>query len=168
MNAVLDHRHSLLPGRFEFLMGLYAENYHRLAKLFAPQDLESGAYRSDVDDGLPVHLVVQERHPYTLELELTYSFLDAHTGQRAPSAQLRMYTDAHVAEAMHCHPGRHLWQVLGPFPAAQTVLQHRLQMNGFLLRWLEYLAGQGHSIGTLEQIGASRSSAGVASKQPSL
>ena len=30
MSAVLDDRHSLLPGRFEFLMGLYAENYHRL------------------------------------------------------------------------------------------------------------------------------------------
>ena len=151
MSAVLDNRHNLLPGRFEFLMGLYAENYHRLARLFAPAGLAAGSYCSDVDDGLPVHLVVQECHPYTLELELTYSFVDAHTGQRAPSAQLRMYTDAHVAEAMHCHPGRHLWQVLGPFPPAQTVLQHRLQMNRFLSRWLEYLAGQGHSIGTLER-----------------
>ena len=155
MSAVLDNRHSLLPGRFEFLMGLYAENYHRLARLFAPQDLQLGSYCSDVDDGLPVHLVVQECHPYTLELELTYGFVDAHTGQRAPSAQLRMYTDAHVAEAMHCHPGRHLWQVLGPFPKARTILQHRLQMNGFLSRWLEYLAGQGHSIGTLERCGIS-------------
>jgi hypothetical protein len=24
-------------------------------------------------------------------------------------------------------------------------------MNGFLSRWLEYLAGQGHSLGTLER-----------------
>ena len=56
MSAVLDNRHSLLPGRFEFLMGLYAENYHRLARLFAPQDLQLGSYCSDVDDGLPVHL----------------------------------------------------------------------------------------------------------------
>lgn len=60
-------------------------------------------------------------------------------------------TDAHVAEAMHCHPGRHLWHVLGPFPHASTVMQHRLQMNSFLNRWLEYLAEQGHSIGTLER-----------------
>ncbi|MGN6381871.1 MAG: DUF1249 domain-containing protein, partial [Dyella sp.] len=66
-------------------------------------------------------------------------------------AQLRMYHDAHVAEALHCHPGRHLWQVLGPFPPAHTVLQHRLRMNGFLTRWLEYLAEQGHSVGTLER-----------------
>jgi uncharacterized protein len=151
MSAVSDQHPSLLPGRFEFLMGLYAENYHRLARLFAPQQLEPGHYVSDVDDGLKVHLQVQERHPYTLELGLTYEFMDAHTGQRAPSAQLRMYTDAHVAEALHCHPGQHLWQVLGPFPPARTVLQHRLRMNGFLSRWLEYLAGQGHSIGTLQR-----------------
>jgi uncharacterized protein len=34
------------------------------------------------------------------------------------------------------------------------VLQHRLRMNGFLSRWLEYLGEQGHSIGTLEQDGS--------------
>ena len=151
MSVVLDRRAALLPGRFEFLMGLYAENYHRLARLFAPQGLVPGRYVSSVDDGLDVHLQVQGRHPYTLELELTYDLVDEQTGLRTPSAQLRVYTDAHVAEALHCHPGRHLWQVLGPFPPARTVLQHRLRMNGFLTRWLEYLAGQGHSLGTLER-----------------
>ncbi|AHX13640.1 hypothetical protein CH75_10870 [Dyella jiangningensis] len=157
MSVVLDSRNALLPGRFGFLMGLYAENYHRLAKLFAPQELSPGFYVSSVDDGLDVRLQVQEKHPYTLELELTYNFVDAHTGQPSPSAQLRMYTDAHVAEALHCHPGRHLWQVLGPFPPAHTVLQHRLRMNGFLSRWLEYLAEQGHSMGTLERLEDHRS-----------
>jgi uncharacterized protein len=151
MSAVLDRRAALLPGRFEFLMGLYAENYHRLVRLFAPQALSPGRYISRVDDGLDVHLQVQECHPYTLELELTYDLVDEQTGLRTPSAQLRVYSDAHVAEALHCHPGRHLWQVLGPFPPAHTVLQHRLRMNGFLTRWLEYLAEQGHSVGTLER-----------------
>ena len=150
MSAVLDSRQSLLPDRFGFLMGLYAENYHRLAHLFAPHELAPGFYVSSVDDGLDVRLQVQERHPYTLELELTYDFVDANTGHPSPSAQLRMYTDAHVAEALHCHPGRHLWQVLGPFPPAHTVLQHRLRMNGFLSRWLEYLDEPGHSRGKLE------------------
>ncbi|BBD80604.1 DUF1249 domain-containing protein [Aerosticca soli] len=150
MSVVLESRKAWLPDRFGYLMGLYAENYHRLSHLFAPQSLAPGEYVSDIDDGLAVHLSVQERHPYTLELELTYAMVDAHTGLRTPSAQLRMYTDAHVAEALHCHPGRHLWQVLGPFPPADTVLQHRLRMNGFLSRWLEYLAAQGHSRGTLQ------------------
>ncbi|HEX7339227.1 MAG TPA: DUF1249 domain-containing protein [Rhodanobacteraceae bacterium] len=159
MSRVLDNPASLLPGRFGYLMGMYAENYHRLVRLFAPQRLGCGHYVSDLDDGLDVHLIVQERHPYTLELSLSYGFVDASTGQPSPSAQLRMYTDAHVAEALHCHPGRHLWHVLGPFPAAQTVMQHRMQMNSFLNRWLEYLAEQGHSIGTLERVEPERRSA---------
>lgn len=160
MSQILDNPSAVLPGRFGFLMGLYAENYHRLARLFAPQRLNEGHYISDVDDGLDVHMQVQQRHPYTLELGLTYGIVDADTGLPTPSAQLRMYTDAHVAEAMHCHPGRHLWQVLGPFPPAHSVMQHRLRMNGFLTRWLEYLAEQGHSVGTLRRVEAPLSRAG--------
>ncbi|HEX7341662.1 MAG TPA: DUF1249 domain-containing protein [Rhodanobacteraceae bacterium] len=154
MSRILDNSAAVLPDRFGFLMGLYAENYHRLARLFAPQRLACGHYVSDLDDGLDLHLTVQERHPYTLELSMSYGFVDTSTGHPSPSAQLRMYTDAHMAEAMHCHPGRHLWHVLGPFPPAHTVMQHRLRMNGFLNRWLEYLAEQDHSVGTLVRVPA--------------
>ncbi len=143
---------ALLPGRFAYLMGLYAENHTRLTRLFAPQRLQVGEYRSCVDDGLDLQLVVQERHPYTIEMALSYAMLDARTGRPAPSAQLRMYLDARTTEALHCEPGRDLWQVLGPFAPARNVLTHRLRMNSFLNRWLEYLAEQGHSLGTLERI----------------
>jgi uncharacterized protein YqiB (DUF1249 family) len=143
---------SLLPGRFDWLMGLYAENHKRLARLFAPERLGVGEYVSSVGDGLDVHLSVQERHPYTLELGLSYALLDASTGHPAPSAQLRTYLDAHMTEALHCEPGRELWQVLGPLTPARNVVQHRLRMNGFLNRWLEYLAEQGHSLATLERL----------------
>ena len=150
-----DHRPSrasaLLPGRFTWLMGLYAENHQRLVRLFAPQRLSLGEYISSVGDGLDLQLSIQERHPYTVELGLSYVLLDAATGRPAPSAQLRMYLDAHTTEALHCQPGRELWQVLGPLAPARSVLQHRLRMNSFLNRWLEYLAEQGHSIGTLER-----------------
>ncbi len=143
---------ALLPDRFGWLMGLYAENHQRLARLFAPQRLAVGEYVSSVGDGLDVLLSVQQRHPYTLELGLTYGVLDVSTGNPAPSAQLRCYLDAHMTEALHCQPGRDLWQVLGPLAPARNVLQHRLRMNGFLNRWLEYLAGQGHSLATLRQM----------------
>ncbi len=141
----------LLPDRFDWLMGMYAENHRRLARLFAPERLPAGEYVSSVDDGLDVRLVVQARHPYTVELGLSYAIVDASTGNPAPSAQLRMYLDARMAEALHCEPGRDLWQVLGPFAPARSVMQHRLRMNTFLNRWLEYLAEQGHSLGTLER-----------------
>ncbi|HEX6833944.1 MAG TPA: DUF1249 domain-containing protein, partial [Rudaea sp.] len=40
MTAVATPRKAYQPGRFAYLMGLYAENYHRLARLFVPQKLE--------------------------------------------------------------------------------------------------------------------------------
>lgn len=143
---------ALLPGRFVWLMGLYAENHQRLTRLFAPHRLQVGEYLSGVDDGLDLRLIVQERHPYTVEIGLSYVIVDADTGRPAPSAQLRMYLDAHTTEALHCQPGRDLWQVLGPLTPARSVLAHRLRMNSFLNRWLEYLAEQGHSLATLERV----------------
>ena len=150
---------SLLPDRFAWLMGLYGENHARLERLFAPQRLRAGDYISSVTDGLDVRLSVRERHPYTLELELTYVVLDDRTGNPAPSAQLRCYLDARMTEALHCEPGRDLWQVLGPLAPARNVLRHRLRMNAFLNRWLEYLAGQGHSCATLKRVESERTAA---------
>ena len=153
MSAVLEKPQAILPGRFAWLMGLYAENYHRLARLFAPQDLTPGSYFSSVDDGLDVRLDIVERHAYTIELHLSYCMLDQDTGAPAPSAWLRMYRDAHVAEATHCQPGKHLRRALGPLPPAKTVFEQRMRMATFLNRWLEYLAEQGHSRGTLVGVG---------------
>lgn len=140
-----------LPSRFAWLMGLYAENYHRMQRLFSAADLQAGLYRSSVDDGLDVLVRVQERHPYTVDMVITYASHDADTGMESPSAQVRLYLDAHVAEVQHCHPGKHLWQLLGPWPPAAVLSRHRLRMATFLNRWLVYLAEQGHSKGTLER-----------------
>ena len=149
MSYVVENQNKVLPGRFAYLMGLYAENYHRLARLFAPQELAPGTYFSSVDDGLDVRLDIVECHPYTLELRLSYCMLDRDTGAPAPSAWLRMYRGAHVAEATHCQPGKHLQRELGSIPAARTEFDRRMRMATFLNRWLEYLAEQGHSRGTL-------------------
>lgn len=151
MSVALLQAVPVLPNRFGYLMGLYAENYRRLVRLFAAHRLGEGCYASDVDDGLAVHLEVLERQPYTVDICLSYLALDQDTGAPAPSAQLRIYLDACVAEAMHCEPGRALWQVLGPLPATKSVLEHRLRMATFLGKWLEYLAEQGHSLGTLQR-----------------
>ncbi len=152
MVIAVEPRRAALPGRFAYLMGLYAENYHRLARLFAPHTLAPGSYLSCIDDGLDLRLEVIEHHRYTVELHLTYCIPDPHTGNPAPSAWLRMYRDARVAEVTHCHTGERLRRELGPFPPARTVFQQRMHMASFLNRWLEYLAEQGHSLGTLSAV----------------
>ena len=118
--------------------------------MFAPARLEIGSYRSSLDDGLDVRLDVLERHRYTLDLHLTYDFVDAVTGEASPSAQLRVYHDAHMAEVLDLCADRRLARAIGPLLPARGVFQRRVRMSSFLNRWLEYLAEQGHSIGTLE------------------
>lgn len=152
MSNILADRNKVLPSRFAWLMGMYGENYHRLARLFAPQRLAAGSYISSIDDQLDVRLDVVEHHRYTLDLFLTYCFVDGKTGELAPSAHLRMYRDAHMAEVMRYHADQHLQRVLGPLPPARSIFERRVRMNSFLNRWLEYLAEQGHSIGTLEPV----------------
>ena len=150
MSTLTTHRVSALPSRFSWLMGMHAENYHRLARLFAPQRLIAGLYISSLDDQLDVLLEITEQHRYTVDLTLTYCLRDADTGGLVPSANIRMYRDARMAEVLSYHSDLRLERVIGPLPPARTIFERRVRQSSFLNRWLEYLAEQGHSIGTLE------------------
>jgi uncharacterized protein YqiB (DUF1249 family) len=138
------------PNRFGYLMGLYAENFVRLQRMFEPETLGESHYRSSVGDGLDLRLDILERHPYTSELRLTYDLCDPVTGRPDPSAYLRLYSDARQLEATHFYVGRRWQDALGLDASPRDVLAHRLQTNAFLNKWLEYLAEQGHSRATLE------------------
>ena len=58
--------------RLSWLMGLYGENYQRMARLFDLGSLEQGRYLSRCVNGLDLVVEVLEVHPYTLELRLSY------------------------------------------------------------------------------------------------
>lgn len=135
--------------RFGWLMGLYAENHRKLERLFAPALLAEGLYRSRVASGLPLRLEVIEQHKFTTELRLTYDVLDPVTGEPDPSAHVRLYRDARQAEATHCYVGRRWQDVIGMYPPPAELVSHRLQMNTFLGKWLDYLGGLGHGVATL-------------------
>ena len=139
-------------GRFGWLMGLYAENHRKLVRLFEPGDLAVGSYASSIGDGLDLRLDVLEQHRYTSELRLTYMVLDAETGTPDPSAFVRLYRDAHQAEATHCHVGRRWQDAIGMYPPTDTLIRHRLRMNTFLGKWLDYLAEQGHGVARLRPL----------------
>jgi uncharacterized protein len=142
-------RLKLAPGSFVWLMDLYEENYRRLDRLFRPSKLLPDRYRSSVGDDIDLLLHVVDRQVHTTEISLSYTLVDPGTGLATPSAVLRVYEDARLAEATHCLPGRQLVDVLGPFAKPRTVLEHRLRMNSFLSRWLDYLGDHGHSWHTL-------------------
>ena len=138
--------------RFGWLMGLYAENHGRLVRLFAPGALAPGRYVSSIGDGLDVFVDVVEQHAYTVELRLSYGLLDPVTGEPDPSAHVRLYRDARQAEATHCYVGRRWQDVIGMYPPPAEIVGHRLRMNTFLGKWLQYLAEQGHGVATLAPV----------------
>lgn len=152
--SLLTARTGLVPklDRLGWLMALYTENEARLVRLFAPRGLPVGRYRSDVGDGLPLQVEVLEQHRYTTELRLTYAIFDPVTGEPDPSAYLRLYHDTRQLEATHCYVGRRWQDVIGMFPPPAQLIGHRLRMNTFLGKWLEYLAERGHGIGTLQRV----------------
>ena len=139
--------------RFSWLMGLYAENHAHMQRLFAPARLGPGSWLSSAGDGLDVRLDVIERHPYTVELRMTYDLRDPLTGEPDPSAYLRLYTDARQLETTHCYVGRRWQDVMGMHPPPAELVGHRLRMNTFLGKWLEYLAERGHGVATLRFAG---------------
>jgi uncharacterized protein YqiB (DUF1249 family) len=138
-----------LPSRFAYLMGMYAENYWRLARVFGPERLERGRFLSAVGDGLDLSLEVLELHRYTIDLKLSYLFPDEASGSPEPSAHVRVYRDARMAEVTTCYVGPRLEDVLGRYPPPQVAVDHRLRMSSFLGKWLEYLEERGHSRFTL-------------------
>lgn len=136
--------------RFGWLMGLYAENFCKLTRLFEPADLAVGAYISSIGDGLDLRVDILEQHRFTTELRMTYSVRDPETGEPDPSAFIRLYRDARQAEATHCYVGRRWQDVIGTYPPAEAVIGHRLRMNTFLNKWLDYLAEGGHGVARLQ------------------
>ncbi len=143
-------RSQIASGKFSFLMGLYADNYWRITRLFGPTELAPGRHVSHGHEDLELHLDVLERHPYTMELRLSYAFHDEVTGRPDPSAFIRLYLDAQMAEVTTCYLGPRLEDVLGRDADLRRVFDHRLRMNSFFSKWLEYLEERGHSRFTLQ------------------
>jgi uncharacterized protein YqiB (DUF1249 family) len=150
MRTVVARRNSVPRlSRFGWLMGLYAENHAKLTRLFEPGDLETGSYCSSIGDGLDLRVEVIEQHRFTVELRMTYAMRDPFTGEPDPSAFVRLYRDARQAEATHCYVGRRWQDVIGMYPPPAEVIGHRLRMNTFLGKWLDYLGERGHGVATL-------------------
>jgi uncharacterized protein YqiB (DUF1249 family) len=144
MTSLLAHRLQR-PSRFAWLMGMYSENYWTLTRLFGVQQLAPGRYRSEGEVGMPLVIDVLERAPFTLEMKLSYQLIDAASGNPDPSAHVRFYCDARVAEVTACHEGSRIEHVLGRDARSADVMRHRLRMNAFLGKWLAYLEQSGHS-----------------------
>src|SRR5262249_51628693 len=87
------------PRSFVALMGLYESNYIRLGWLAGELAALEGAHRSAVPGDCDLLLAVAERAAYTSDVNLTYLLPDGAASRRFPDMRVRIYHDAHLAEA---------------------------------------------------------------------
>lgn len=130
------------PGTFASLMDLYERNYMLIRRLAPDLPGEGVAQDSCAATGLPLHLEVLGRHPYTSDIVLTYQFQRPRGRAAEPNLQVRIYHDARVAEVMSAHL-RH-WPVFAHDDVDTRDLYRRWKVNRFLFKWLSYCLHQGH------------------------
>ena len=137
------------PRSFVALMGLYESNYIRLGWLAGEVLALDGQHRSKVPGDCDLLLTLTDRSPYTTTVNLTYLFAEeAAPGKteilRLPDMQVRVYHDAHLAEA-HEWAGSHSQPVLKALRThAERELDQRWARNVMLNKWLEYCVERGH------------------------
>lgn len=132
------------PGSFVSLMSLYESNYIRLAWLVPDLHALDAAQVSTVAGDCPLHLAVDERSRYTTTLRLTYVFEDASGAVADPDVLIRIYHDAHLAEAQACarwHRHSMLESLRSQFARD---LGDRWLRNVMLNKWLDYCVERGH------------------------
>jgi uncharacterized protein len=156
------------PRTFVALMGLYESNYVRMKWLAHPPGLTrvpglvsdlrtlDGTHRSCVAGDCDLLLSVTERTPYTSTVNLTYLFeQDAETVQY-PDMRVRIYHDAHLAEAQEW-AGTHSQHVLKALRIqAERELDQRWARNVMLNKWLEYCVERGHRFSSATRVAAAR------------
>lgn len=135
-------------------MGLYESNYIRLGWLAGKLRELDGQHCSLVAGDCDLLLTVTERSPYTTTFNLTYRLDDAAeaTSVQYPDMSVRVYHDAHLAEAQEwaqTHPHGVLKALR---TRAERELDQRWGRNVMLNKWLEYCMERGHRFSTATRL----------------
>ncbi len=140
------------PRTFVALMGLYESNYVRMNWLVRGLPTLDGAHRSSVADDCDLLLNVTERTPYTSTVNLTYVLPQATGTVQYPDMRVRIYHDAHLAEAQEwaSSHGQHVLKALRI--QAERELDQRWARNVMLNKWLEYCVERGHRFSSVTRV----------------
>lgn len=126
------------------------EEIYRQLHLLLPDELAwNDSLVSRVSGSPALRLEVLERHPYTMFFRLTYQFGGDEDRSYAPDAHIRLYHDAHMAEATSFNTGQGCTRTAHPSYPPMQLLQQAWRRNRTLDRWLDYVLKQGHSVVTM-------------------
>lgn len=130
--------------RLAHLIDLYERNFALLEQLNPELELPFDHAVSRSASDMPLHLLVVERSPYTVEFRLTYEFREPAGIRLSPDFWIKVYRDARVAETLR-YTGRPPWLAQeGDVAEARAYLHDQWGRNVMLRKWLEYLLHHGH------------------------
>jgi len=132
-------------------MDLYELNYRRIERLIPELDLPFSEAVSRADTDLPLYLTVMSRDRFTATFRLTYEFVTEEGLRRQPDIWVRIYRDAHVAEALECSHRPPLQLSDASDERVWEFLSAQWRRNLMLGKWLEYLLDQGHGFSMAER-----------------
>jgi uncharacterized protein len=138
------------------LQQIQEEIYRQMLLLVPDESVYHDALVSRVAGSPLLRLNVIERHPYTTFFRLTYEFSDGDDRSFAPDAHIRLYRDAHLAEATSYNPAQGFRRTAHPSYPTRHLLREAWRRNRALDRWLDYLLRQGHSVDTMRPARASK------------
>lgn len=123
---------------FAALMELYETNFMLMRRLMPDMAGLSGAWVTEVGDGVPLHVEVLEQGRFTTVVRLFYRLPCEDGGLReVPDLQVRVYHDARVAEAVAGRLRGRDCSAHGQ--VGERCLDVRWRLNRFLYKWLRYL-----------------------------
>jgi uncharacterized protein YqiB (DUF1249 family) len=144
------------PRSFVALMGLYESNFIRLGWLAGGLETLEGRHRSVVAGDCDLLLTIAEHSPYTSTVNLTYLLPEADGQVAIPDMRVRVYHDAHLAEAQEWS-STHNQPVLKALRThAERELDQRWARNVMLNKWLEYCVERGHRFSSATELAAGK------------
>jgi uncharacterized protein YqiB (DUF1249 family) len=145
------------PRSFVALMGLYESNFIRLSLLAGKLVALDGEHRSRVPGDCDLLLTVKDRSAYTTTILLTYLLpAGGGTSRAYPDMRVRIYHDAHLAEALDWAALAAAAPVRTRRSLAERELDQRWARNVMLNKWLEYCLERGHRFGAATRIISAR------------
>ncbi len=130
------------------LPNLHSAIYGGLCLLLPDQLRQTDCLVSRCESGPDLYLNVIERHDYTTYLQLTY--LLGEQQLQNPNAFVRVYHDAKLAEATAFSPEQGIRRFAGPELPIHGQVVRSWRLNRALVKWLDHLLGQGHSLETFD------------------
>lgn len=138
------------PHNLERLQRVQEDIYAQLQCLVPDGEPGVSHWRSQVPGGMPLHVQLLERHPYTSFLRLTHHFEYKDHLESEPEAHVRCYHDLNIAEVTAFDTLQGIRRMAHPSMPARGLWQLAWRNNRSLEKWLQYLLDQGHCRDTMQ------------------